>query len=355
LNKTRLKKKKNKSEQNVRAKFKIKPLWAVLGGIATMSILAALYLSNSGTKEVIPVGNITAPSSQGVPAPLKQQVVSPDGSKRLTFSILPLTAENDLAVLYGGAEYSNPGDLYEWEVNGAVLTGEQSLSLKKGRFKKGDTLRVKLLLNGGSQSVITDPVVVENSAPKISSIKIEPFPATKRDTLTPQITAADADGDPISYSFKWTREDGSVVGNEASIKGALFNKNEKIILEVIPSDGQVSGPPFRTAVILANALPKITSIPASFSGNEYSYQVTAEDPDQDPITFTLTKGPPGMTIDHKTGLIKWAFTDKDAGNYPVEIMASDGEGTGELQSFMLPLSFTTTSNTSPTVESKAEK
>jgi hypothetical protein len=356
LKQVKLKSKKGrpqKSDQQIadQKRWKINPKLTIIG-IAALVLGGILYFTSGGSKETPPQAISSPP--QGEPAP--QTLPAAGGLKKLTFSLLPVTAENDLSVLYGGAEYSNPGDLYEWEINGAVVTGEQSSSLKKGRFKKGDTLKVKLLLNGGSKTVVSDPAVVQNSAPRITWIKIEPFPPTKRDLLTPLITSADADGDPITYTYKWLKEDGSVAGNEASLQGSLFNKNEKIILEVIPSDGQVNGPLFRTAVMIGNALPKITSIPASFSGKEYLYQVTAEDPDKDPLTFALSKSPSGMTIDPKTGLIRWAFTEKDVGTHPIEIVVSDPEGAGDIQRFDLPLSFTSNPAVpSPVAENKAEK
>jgi hypothetical protein len=343
---------KSDHQESDQKRWKINPRWTIIG-IGALLLGGILFFTSGGSKEI---AHQPAPSgAQGEPAPKSQQAAV-GGLKKLTFTFLPLTAENDLSVLYGGSDYSNPGDLYEWEINGAVVTGEQSSSLKKGRFKKGDNLRVRLLLNGGTETVVSDPSVVQNSAPRITSIQIKPFPPTKRDLLTPLIVSSDPDGDPITYTYKWLKEDGSVAGNEASLQGSLFNKNEKIILEVIPSDGQVNGPLFRTAVMIGNALPKITSIPASFSGKEYLYQVTAEDPDKDPLTFALSKSPAGMTIDPKTGLIKWAFTEKDAGTHPIEIVVSDPEGAGDIQRFDLPLSFTSNPAVpSPVAENKAEK
>lgn len=356
MNKPRPKTKINKSRPEGVEKKKIRVGWTALGGIILLVLSGFLLYSMTGSKVVVPPASSGSADSHGAVATSNPSLQSlPPGSKRLTFSSLPLTAENDLAVFYGGADYSNPMDRYEWEINGAIIPGEQTSTLKKGRFKKGDAIKVRLLLNGGSETVVTDQAVVVNSPPRIASIKFEPFPPTKRDTLTPLITATDADGDSIAYTYKWLKEDGSVLGTEPSIKGSLFNKNDKIILEVVPSDGQINGPVFRTAVVIANSNPKITSIPAAFSGKEYSYQVIAEDPDQDPITYTLSKGPAGMTIDRKTGLVKWAFTEKDAGSYPIEIEASDPDGAGDIQSFILPLSFTTTSANSPSVENTAEK
>ncbi len=322
------------------------PLKWVWGG-AILLIAGIFYftLKDPGTPPSTPSLSSTNPF-RAVPAP--GSLPSVTGSKRLTLSPLPLTVENNITALYGGVESTNPGDFYEWERTGAIIPGERSSSLSKSQLRKGDRIKVKLFIKGGDESVESDPVVLENALPKVTSINIEPFPPTRRDKLTAKIEGTDADGDPVTYIYKWLKEDGSVVGNDPSIQGSLFNKKEKVILEIIPSDDTAQGVPVRTATIIANALPKITSVPASFLGKEYSYQVTAEDPDNDPLTFTLSKGPAGMTIDPKSGLIKWAFTEKDAGNHPIEIKVSDPDGDGDVQSFMLPLSFTTTSAPSST-------
>ncbi|MBI3594189.1 MAG: hypothetical protein HY200_04465 [Nitrospirae bacterium] len=311
--------------------------WLV--GIAALLIAGILYFPLSHTSRVT---SSPAYSSNLIKngREISENRSITAGPLKLTLSPNPLTAENDIAVLSGGLKSVNVGERFEWERNGAVIPGEQSSLFNKSLIRKGDRIKVRLLTQPGSEPVESEPIVVENALPKVVSIAIEPFPPTRRDKLTAKVEGFDADGDPITYSYRWLKEDESVVGNDLSIPGSLFNKKEKVILEVTPSDGVAQGQPMRRAMIISKALPKITSIPASFQGNEYSYQVTAEDPDSDPLTFTLTKGPVGMTIDSKTGLIKWAFTEKDAGNHPIEIKVSDPDGEGDSQSYMLPLSFT---------------
>ena len=357
MNQVRIKTRKKKApEQPAEAPKRTKKLLPVYVGGALLILIGAiaLFKSSNGARDA---ASLQAPALQpggAASAPAEPAIIN--GKKQLTFASLPLTAENDLSVLYGGSVYFNAGDTYEWEVNGAVVTGEQSPVLKRGAFKKGDSVRVRLLLNASHETALAGPAIVENSPPRILSASIEPVPATRRDRLIPKILASDADGDTVTYSYRWMREDGSVAGTEESIPGSLFSKNEKIILEVTPSDGTTQGAPFKSALTLANALPRITSIPGSYAGKEYTYQVTAEDPDKDPITYSLLKAPAGMTIDPASGLVRWAFTEKDAGIYPIEIQVSDPDGAGDIQSFQLPLSFTATPALSVTPnEIRAEK
>ena len=69
----------------------------------------------------------------------------------------------------------------------------------------------------------------------------------------------------------------------------------------------------------------------------YSYQVTAKDPDGDPLTYSLVQSPPGMTIDNETGLIEWLVTSKDLGSYEIVVEVSDGMGGVDQQMFNLEI------------------
>lgn len=67
-------------------------------------------------------------------------------------------------------------------------------------------------------------------------------------------------------------------------------------------------------------------------GGLYQYTVPARDADGDPLTFTLTSAPDGMTID-PNGLITW--TPAVAGTPTVTVEVSDGRGGAGVQAFTL--------------------
>jgi hypothetical protein len=70
-------------------------------------------------------------------------------------------------------------------------------------------------------------------------------------------------------------------------------------------------------------------------GNTYTYQVKADDPDGDPIIFSLKTAPKGMEIDKETGLMKWEIRKGDQGTQSIEIEASDNEGAKSFQRYTL--------------------
>lgn len=72
--------------------------------------------------------------------------------------------------------------------------------------------------------------------------------------------------------------------------------------------------------------PTVTSTPVT-SVNEnasYTYDVNATDPENNTLTYTLTQGRPGMTIDSSTGVISWTPGYSDSGTYTIKVTVSDG-------------------------------
>ena len=62
------------------------------------------------------------------------------------------------------------------------------------------------------------------------------------------------------------------------------------------------------------------------AGTGYAYQVTATDPDNDPITYALVPVPKGMSVNATTGAITWSPQIADIGATTVHVQAADGRG-----------------------------
>ncbi len=79
------------------------------------------------------------------------------------------------------------------------------------------------------------------------------------------------------------------------------------------------------ATPLCNYPPTVTSAPKmAYTGVQYSYQITATDTEKDPLTFTLTQAPSGLTM-NSSGLITWTPTSQQGNlSYPVKVDISDG-------------------------------
>lgn len=241
------------------------------------------------------------------------------------------------------------GDLityqYRWVKNDEDIVGENQPSLKRGNFRKGDLIRVRVTPSDAKVTgtpFLSSPVKIHNAPPVIQEVWIEPKVVCVSDNLKAIVKSSDPDGDFIYYNYQWEKN-GSVLSDERkeTLEKGQFKKGDSIVVIVTPDDREVLGTPKRSEpLLISNSPPHIlSSPPASVEKRTYIYQVKANDPDNDPITFTLKSCPQGMEIDKKTGLIKWEIRKEDKGNHSVEIEVSDVEGAKSKQRYTLTIDF----------------
>ncbi|SFL91172.1 Ig-like domain-containing protein [Marinobacter zhejiangensis] len=157
--------------------------------------------------------------------------------------------------------------------------------------------------------------------------------------------ATDPDGDEVVYllsrsqpgmtidgvtgQIRWTPDAGMTGVFSAEVtaldtRGA--SSRQYFLIEVVdPSAG--------------NQPPTITSSPngAVYAGQRFDYQVTANDPDGDSLTFSLTQSEDGMTLSG-SGLFSWlAPADRIGDTAIVEIQVDDGRGGQARQKLTLPV------------------
>src|SRR5262249_3809625 len=145
-----------------------------------------------------------------------------------------------------------------------------------------------------------------------------------------QATAADPDGDPLTFAIvagpdglkidaqtgamSWSPTAQQVGPHDVSVtvddgKGGKATQSYTILVQ------QVQG----------NHRPVIASSPVTTAvvSQPYRYDVTAVDPDNDPLTYSLTPGAPdGMEINHASGEITWP----SPGFGPLSIFSTDFSG-----------------------------
>jgi hypothetical protein len=234
---------------------------------------------------------------------------------------------------------------YQWMKNDEEIIGENKDTLKGGSFKKGDLIRVKVTPSDGKidgKPFLSESVKILNSPPLIQEVRIEPKMASARDHLKAIVRSLDADGDFVYYSYQWERN-GSLLNEEKAetLERARFKKGDLITVTVTPDDRETQGFPKKSEpVIISNSPPVIiSSPPTSTEGTAYSYNVKANDPDDDPILFSLKSAPKGMEVDKDTGLIRWQIRREDKGPHLIEIEASDNSGAKSVQRYTLKVEF----------------
>lgn len=129
---------------------------------------------------------------------------------------------------------------------------------------------------------------------------------------------AGATVDPQTGEVKWTPK--------ASDNGKEF----EFEIQVCDKGGLCATQTWKVRVGSGNQLPQIVGVPGTLatSNTNYRYAPTVVDPDTgDTHTWTLNQGPPGATIDPKTGQVNWLPGPNDTGKtFSFSITVCDSAG-----------------------------
>lgn len=182
-----------------------------------------------------------------------------------------------------------------------------------------------------------------NHPPVVESIGIERIPGNdSSNAFRAIVQAKDPDDDVISFEYEWklNGEDIPDATDETLEWDENLKKGSIISVAVIPFDGNDEGVwKAEGSFTIPNSPPIITSEPSpTIEGGKLTYVLKAEDPDGDPIEYTLKNAPRGMTIEPATGLITWEFGEADIGEHTVEIVVTDSEGARASQTLTLKIS-----------------
>ncbi|MHC5538982.1 putative Ig domain-containing protein, partial [Singulisphaera rosea] len=165
---------------------------------------------------------------------------------------------------------------------------------------------------------------------------------------TYQAIATDPNGDALTYTIT-TGPAGLAIPDSAS--GLVqWNPtlaqlgNQQVTVKVDDGNGGTATQTYTVVVhpTAGDHPPAITSaaITSVVSGQPYEYDVTAVDPDNDSLSYSLTTFPTGMTIDRIGGQITWSTSGVALGAYNVTVRVDDGHGLFGTQSFVIAVTNT---------------
>jgi len=279
-----------------------------------------------------PVATTAGPSGNHPPSVLSARIYPVD-----------VTLDTELRVDVHGEDLD--GDRvtyrYQWVVDALPVPGATEPQFKTDELKKGDRITVQVTPNDGKTdggAFTTDPVMVGNTPPDIAEIHLEPVPLHRGDQLKVKVVAGDPDGDPVTLTYKWLRNDKKIPGAKAdTLDTKDFRKKDVLAVLVTPSDGKATREGRASLpVTIENSPPRFTSTPLTeIKDGQYTYQVVVTDPDDDPVTLELKQGPPGMTLDPATKQLAWKLTPENLGKHHVVLVAKDNDNGTTQQEFDL--------------------
>ena len=184
----------------------------------------------------------------------------------------------------------------------------------------------------------------DSSVPSLSlveAIKIVTLAENPRDGFKAEVVSSENGPEDTNFLYDWKVNGNNILGESGEELGWRdeFKKGDTITVSVTPYSSLGQGViTAEGSFKIPNSPPVIISEPeASFEEARFTYTVVAEDPDGDPIDFTLRGAPAGMTIEPATGLISWEYGGEDSGDYTVTIIVSDSEGAQAVQKLTLTI------------------
>ena len=167
--------------------------------------------------------------------------------------------------------------------------------------------------------------------------------------------AIDADGDSITYELTAGPSGITLDPETGLLSWTPVNAqrgDQRLELKALDGQGGETLQTLNLTVIdpLPNRAPVFTSTPRGQTrlGSSYAYSVAANDADGDPLTYSLSTAPTGVTLENN--LLVWTPTENQLGEHSVVITVADGQGGVTDQSYTLTVG-NQLSNSAPTITS----
>ena len=285
-------------------------------------LFALLLLSCSSEKQPGPQTRTPAtPEDKTISESAKpSSLAHPD---TYSLKISPQTASRDTTFYAVPKNFSPRETRIQWLINGEPAPDAGGRRFKPQNARKGDLVQATAKIN--NTEILSNTVMIKNSPPEMSRVRIITEGLKPGNILRVEAEATDSDEDAVTIFYEWT------VNEEPAGKGETIDvplkRDDKISVKTTPFDGENYGEPVVLNREILNAPPEIIEDKNfTFDGKIYTCQVKAEDPDYDPLTYSLKSAPEDITIDPKTGVITWVVPPDFKGKVPVTVSVTDGNG-----------------------------
>ncbi len=308
----------------------------------------------------VTVNDGTATSPAVISSPVTVVNTAPLATVGLSPASPSTTATLTATATKSDADADAVGLTFVWKVNGTTvrtfssptaLTDTLNLATA-GNGDPGDIVSVEVTPNDGTinGTLVSAQVTVAsaNTPPVVDSVTIGPASPTTNQTLTATVTSHDADGNPLTTAYQWTRNGTDIPGATGSTLNLATagngDKGDLIRVRVTVNDGTATSPAvISSPVTVVNTAPLATVglSPASPSTTAtLTATATKSDADADAVGLTFVWKVNGTTV--RTFSSPTALTDTlnlaTAGNgdpgdiVSVEVTPNDGTINGTLVS-----------------------
>ena len=177
----------------------------------------------------------------------------------------------------------------------------------------------------GGEPARTPGAADRNALPVLRSVGFIHADVQAGTGLAVEAEGYDADGDAVQFEIAWSRN-GEPAGSGKRLTSAL-KRGDKVAVTVTPFDGKERGKPSTLFRDILNTAPVIEGQEQfQVSDNAVTFHLRASDADGDPLTYALKDAPAGMSIDRKTGGVRWMTSPGTPGKVPFTVVVSDGSG-----------------------------
>ena len=182
---------------------------------------------------------------------------------------------------------------YSWSIGSSVVGNAANLS---GLYSAGDIVTCEVTPNdgAGAGTALSVSVTIQNTAPVVNSVALSLSPVYTDDTITPNVTSSDADGDSITLGYAWYVDGSLSISTHSYLDGTVyFSKDQVVYVDVTPTDGTTVGTTVTSASItISNTLPTAPTIgvtpaipSAGFDDIVCAVTTSSTDTDNDTITY----------------------------------------------------------------------
>ena len=261
--------------------------------------------------------------------------------KGAAYSFTPSAGDPDDDPLTFSIE--NPPAWADFDPDTGALTGTP------GSEDIGTTTGIVISVSDGTESASLPPfditVGAVNEPPVISGNPSQSATEDEPYSFTP--SASDPDGDSLTFSAEnqplWAGFDpdtGALTGTPGSED---IGTTTGIVISVSDGTESASLPAFDITVLAAYHPPTITGDPVTLVAEDtaYSFTPSADDPNGDPLTFSIENQPPWAGFDPDTGTLSGTPGNENVGTtIGIVISVSDGSALASLTPFDLEVTNT---------------